>query len=234
MCCLSVGEPGGWREHIQLARSMVGRGEANASAYPQGLVAETQMRPGRPGRRASQNSLQVKYQTGQEFSYLLGKYMEAMEESWFNCWCFLRIFSSISYWEACKHCITMRQPKSGHTDLLDLGEAQAESLLDSLWSGCIFKNVNQNPMASHFPTKSTIWCTCQFLQEPRLHLGNDSFVIAPSREPFELWDRRVHSIVGLIKTSSAMTIPNGFPDGPVLLGQRTLGVWKTLMENDQF
>ena len=60
MCCLSVGEPGGWREHIQLARSMVGRGEANASAYPQGLVAETQMRPGRPGCRASQNSLQVK------------------------------------------------------------------------------------------------------------------------------------------------------------------------------
>ena len=33
----------------------------------------------------------------------------------------------------------------------------------------------------------------------------------------------MHSIVGLIKTSSAMTIPNGFPDGPVLLGQRTLG-----------
>ena len=26
---------------IQLARSMVGRGEGNASAYPQGLVAET-------------------------------------------------------------------------------------------------------------------------------------------------------------------------------------------------
>lgn len=32
----------------------------------------------------------------------------------------------------------------------------------------------------------------------------------------------MHSIVGLIKTSSAMTIPNDFPDGPVLLGQRTL------------
>ena len=47
----------------------------------------------RPGRRASQNSLQVNCQeTGQGFPYLLGK---NMEESWFDYQCFACIFSSI-------------------------------------------------------------------------------------------------------------------------------------------
>ena len=41
----------------------------------------------------------------------------------------------------------------------------------------------------------------------------------------------MHPIVGLIKTIYAMTIPNDLPDGPVLLGQRTLGNASSVFES---